>query len=258
MAVHHVDQLDLAWQSYLTCGGFPRAVAEHERLGHVSQAFLEDIAAWLHRGIDPDSGEDSVPLLLHTLLERSTSPLNRNNAARVLGYPSRQTFDLRLNRLTRNFAGLWCHQVDEDGRRVDNAQSKYYLTDPLLGWLPTLSRAGIDDPDFTQLSEGAMAVSVARAVDNAEPGRWIANDSIGYLPTGENNKIDFAPVPIRAASGIASTTPLESKWVSGGWRREALSIENKFGCGVLATKDIIDISGRAWALPAPLVSLLLE
>jgi uncharacterized protein len=255
---HHVDELDLAWQSYLTCGGFPRAVAEYESVGHVSAAFLDDLGAWLHRDVDPDSGEDSVPLLLHALLQRSTSPLNRNNTARALGYPSRQTFDLRLNRLTRSFAGLWCHQVDETGKRVGDAQSKYYLTDPLLGWLPTMTRAGIDSPDFTQLSEGAIAVALARAVDNADPGRWIANDSIGYIRTGEDNEIDFAPVPIRAGGVDAATTPLESKWVSGGWRKEALSIENKFGRGVLATKDIIDIGGRAWALPAPLVSLLLE
>ena len=254
----HVDQLDLAWQSYLTCGGFPRAVAEYERLGHVSRAFREDLAAWLHRDIDPDSGEDSVPLLLHALLERSTSPLNRNNAARALGYSSRQTFDVRLNRLTRSFAGLWCHQIDDEGKRVEDAQSKYYLTDPLLGWLPTLTRAGLDMPDFSQLSEGAMAVAVARAVDNAEPGRWISNDCIGYFRTGGNNEIDFAPVSIRAGGASAFTTPVESKWVSGGWRREALSIETKFEGGVLATKDILDTSQRAWALPAPLVALLLE
>src|SRR5690606_12596324 len=28
-----VDAYDLAWQDYLTCGGFPRAVAEHARTG---------------------------------------------------------------------------------------------------------------------------------------------------------------------------------------------------------------------------------
>ena len=32
------DDYDLDWQSYLTCGGFPRAVAEHHNSGEVSKA----------------------------------------------------------------------------------------------------------------------------------------------------------------------------------------------------------------------------
>jgi hypothetical protein len=103
-----------------------------------------------------------------------------------------------------------------------------------------------------------LAVAIARAVDNTEPGRWIANDSIGYIRTGQNNEIDFAPVPIRSAGAVAATTPIESKWVSGRWRREALTVENKFGRGIVATKDIIDTTHPAWALPTPLVALLLE
>lgn len=253
----NVDALDLAWQSYLSCGGFPRAVAEHDRSGQVSQAFVADLAAWLHRDVDPDGGEDSVSLLLAALLRRSTSPLNRADTARVLGYANRQTFDVRINRLVRAFATLWCHQVGVDGTRVEGAQSKLYLTDPLLGWLPALARAGMPEPDFTQLSEGALAVAVARAVDRAEPGRWVSNDSIGYLRTGSGNEIDFAPVPVRFGGSSVMTTPVESKWVSGGWRQEALTVEGKFGGGVLATKDILDTGHLAWALPAPLVALLL-
>ena len=34
-----LDGYDLAWQDYLTCGGFPRAVAEHTRSGAVSTAY---------------------------------------------------------------------------------------------------------------------------------------------------------------------------------------------------------------------------
>jgi hypothetical protein len=39
----HIDELDLAWQAYLSSGGFPRAVAEYHRLGRVSDAFLGDL-----------------------------------------------------------------------------------------------------------------------------------------------------------------------------------------------------------------------
>ena len=108
------DELDPAWQSYLTSGGFPRAVAEHTRTGTVSTTFLEDLKAWLHR----DGPMDSIPRLLAEPHARSTAPLNRTAIASELSYPNRQTFDLRLNRLVRNFAAVWCHQISDTGTRV--------------------------------------------------------------------------------------------------------------------------------------------
>jgi len=252
-----LTDLDLAWQDYLTCGGFPRAVAEHHRDGSVSDAFLADLSSWLHRDVDAEGPPDSVPLLLAELHRRSAAPLNRRDTASTLGYPNPSAFERRLDRLTAAFATLWCPQVDERGRRVPGAQSKVYLSDPLLAWLPAARRSGIPDPDMTVLSEAAVAVALARSVDRCDPGRWSTQDAIGYLKTTAGGEIDLAPVPFRTASGTAWTTPIESKWVSAGWRREARAIEARFGAGILATKDVLDLGHPAWALPAPLVALLL-
>ena len=115
-----VDDLDLAWQSYLTSGGFPRAVAEHHRTGAVSDAFINDLVAWLHREVDPDVPAESVALLLDGLERRSSSPLSRASAASDLGYANRPLFDRRVERLVTNFAALWCPQIDDKGRRVEN------------------------------------------------------------------------------------------------------------------------------------------
>ena len=196
-----VDELDLAWQAYLTSGGFPRAVAEHHKTGEVSEAFLRDLTAWLHRDVDPEAAEDSVPKLLSALEGRCTSPLNRRALAEDLGYGSRQTADLRLMRLVRTYAAIWCHQVDEDGRRVAGAQSKLYLCDPLLAWLGSRLRAGLPHPDFTRLTEACLGVALARAIDDLEPGRWEDDDSIGYLRTGGGKEIDFAPVAVPSSLG---------------------------------------------------------
>lgn len=252
------DELDLAWQSYLSCGGFPRAVAEYHRDGAVSQAFINDLGAWLHRDVDADAPADSVPLLLWELHRRSTAPLNVTSTAEDLNYGSRTAFSRRLARLTHSYAGLWCHQVDDDGRRVAGAISKFYLTDPLLAWLGLRLRSGMPDPDMTQLSENAVCVALARAIDHADPGRWTADDSIGYAKTGSNNEIDLAPVPVPTPAGPRPSTPVESKWVSKGWRKEARTIEGKYHAGLLATKDLIDTSNPSWAIPAPLVALLLH
>lgn len=253
-----LTDLDLAWQDFLTCGGFPRAVAEHHRDGQVSEAFMSDLASWLHRDVDAEGPPDSVPLLLAELHRRSAAPLNRRDTAATLGYPNPPAFERRLDRLIAAFAALWCPQVDDRGRRIAGSQSKVYLTDPLLAWLPAARRSGVPDPDMTVLSEAAVAVSLARAVDRSDPGRWPTQDAIGYLKTTAGGEIDLAPVPYRTASGTAWTTPIESKWVSAGWRREALAIEGRFGGGILATKDVLDMDHKAWALPAPLVALLLE
>ena len=48
-----VDEYDLAWQAYLTCGGFPRAVTALERTGAHDMDYLQDLAAWLRRDVDP-------------------------------------------------------------------------------------------------------------------------------------------------------------------------------------------------------------
>lgn len=81
-----VDAYDFAWQDYLSCGGFPRAVFEHTRIGAVSDGFLQDLAAWLRRDVDRDAAPESSPLLLNGLAYRASSPLNQRNAAADLGY----------------------------------------------------------------------------------------------------------------------------------------------------------------------------
>ena len=251
------EELDLAWQAYLTSGGFPRAVAEHHRTGQVSDAFLADLVAWLHQDVDADAPPDSVPMLLAGIQDRTCSPLNRAATSAALNYANRSAFETRLSRLTSSFAALWCHQVDDSGRRIPGAQSKLYLADPLLAWIGPRTRAGLATPDFTALTEAALGIALAAAVEERQQGRRAAEDAIGFLRTGSGNEIDFAPMPIPTAAGVSMTTPLESKWVSRSWRSEAKVLEGRLGNGVLATRTIIDTSTPAWALPAPLVALLL-
>ena len=56
-----VDDYDLAWQDYLGCGGFPRAVAEYQRTGAVGKPYQRDLLAWLRADVDPDAPLESVP-----------------------------------------------------------------------------------------------------------------------------------------------------------------------------------------------------
>jgi hypothetical protein len=255
--VAFTDDLDLAWQAYLTSGGFPRAVTEYYRTGSVSESFMRDIASWLHIDVDREAPVDSVPLLMAELQARSTSPLNRSKAAQALGYQTRGTFDLRLNRLVRSYGALWAHQINEAGHRIPGAQSKLYLVDPLLAWIGTQLRAGAPDPDMTSLTEEAIAVALAAAIDRLQPGRWMTGDTIGYVRTASGQEVDFGPVAVPGPNGPERTTPIEAKWVTDGWRAEARSIEGRYQSGIVATKNVTRLDTPTWAIPAPLLALLL-
>ncbi|MDA8196751.1 MAG: AAA family ATPase [Actinomycetota bacterium] len=212
---HFVNELDDAWQSYLTSGGFPRAVAESYTTGFVSDSFLEDLSSWLFRDIDPDAGVGSVPRLLASIESHSGSPLTRSKLVQELNYSDKNTFEVRLNRLSHAYAAIWCHQVDSDGNRFRGSQSKFYLADPLLAW-------------------------------------------IGHRLTPGSPSPDFSRVPIQSPDRIMMSDPIESKWVANAWQGEARVIENYFSGGIVATRSITDTSKPSWALPAPVVALLLE
>ena len=255
-AIFSVDDYDLSWQEYLSCGGFPRAVAEQYRQGVVSSDYARDLATWLRRAVDPDAKTESLPRLLAALTQRASSPLNVRATAEELGY-SRAPFDLRLNRLVSGFGALWCVQRDDHGAPTPGSQAKLYLTDPLLAWLPSLLHSGLPAPDMTVLSEMAIGMALARSIDTLEEGRLVAGDTIGYCRTGNGGEVDFAPVPVPTRAAPQQTVPIESKWVDRGWRSEAKTIEGKYGSGIVATKSILDLDQPSWAVPAPLVALLL-
>jgi uncharacterized protein len=252
-----LDDFDLAWQAFLSSGGFPRSVHSVTTTGRHDISYLEDLHAWLRRDVDPDGPPESIPLLLGTLATRATSPLDRAGTASDLGYASKSTFERRLSRLVNSFAAIWCPQRDTQGRAKVGTQAKLYLIDPILGWIPHILRAGSPSPDFTALTEQAIGVAVARSIDRLEPGRWIGGDTIGYERTGSGNEIDLASINVMSPAGPRPTVPIESKWVDHGWRREALTIEAKHGTGILATKTILDLDHNAWAIPAPLLAMLL-
>jgi predicted AAA+ superfamily ATPase len=250
-------EIDARQIIYLTCGGFPRAVAEHTRIGAVSTAYLNDLRSWLRADVDPDRPQDSVPRLLDCISQRAASPLSITATSTALSYPSRDIFVRRLNRLVSSHAAIWCPRREEE-QAVPGAQAKLYLTDPLLASLPSRLRTGLPRPDMTRLTEMTIGVALARTIDDLEEGRWVTGDTIGYVRTSGEHQVDLGPVTVPSANGPAVTVPLESKWVEQGWKGAARTIDGKYGRGILATKSVLDTTGNTWAVPAPLLALLLQ
>lgn len=251
-----IDDYDLAWQNYLTVGGFPRAVAEHLDSGDVSPSFLSDLQSWLHRDVTAEAGLESIAQLLSKLSTHASSPLSVSSLAQELGY-NKGTFDLRLQRMISSHALIQVPHRDGD-MRIAGSQSKYYISDPLLNWLPSKLRTGLPSPDMTKMTEAAIGVALARAIDNLDDGRWFHGDTIGFTRTSDTKEIDFAPVSVPSPSGPTTTIPIESKWVDRGWKSESRSLVGKFGYGVVATKTVLDFTGHVWAIPAPILALLLN
>jgi predicted AAA+ superfamily ATPase len=252
-----VDEYDLAWQDYLTCGGFPRAVAEHHHRGAVSMSYLRDLASWLRADVDAEAPVDSVALLLAGIAKRMTSPVNTRRVAEELSYPSVNVFRRRLTRMINSHALLRCRHRRDDGTPVPGAQDKLYLADPLLAWLPAGLSPGLPSPAFTALTEMTLAIALAKAVEGHDEGRWVTEDTIGYLRTAAGKEVDFGPVRVSTTSGPGLTTPIESKWVDTNWRSEARTIEARFNGGILATKSILDLDHPTWAVPAPILAAML-
>jgi predicted AAA+ superfamily ATPase len=250
-----IDDYDLAWQEYLTCGGFPRSVAHAQRLPGFDMAFVRDLAAYLRADVDRDAPPESLPRLIDGLVSRSTSPLNLAKAYAELGYRSRDICERRINRIVNAYGAFWSTRRADNGRAVPGSQSKLYLTDPLLAWLPSLVRSGLPAPNFTALTEQVLGLALARAIESAEEGRWLGGDTIGFARTENDNEIDFCPVPLPGSSRW--TTPIESKWSPDGWRADSRVIVGKYGRGIVATKASLDTSGPVWGVPAPLLALLI-
>jgi predicted AAA+ superfamily ATPase len=253
-----IDDYDLAWQAYLRSGGLPRAVHEHVTNGEISQSYFRDLEAWLIADLDQDENPDSVPLLLDAITDRATSPMNLARTARNLGYGSKSPFERRIKRLISTFASLQCPQRNERGAVVGGAQAKYYLTDPILAWLPARRRAGLAEPSLTTLTEMTIAAFLAIALDDMQEGRLAFGDTIGYIRTSSGQEVDFCPVAVPTPSGTRMTTPIESKWSAHSWRQDARVVENKYHAGILATRNVLDLGNPAWAVPAPIVALLLR
>jgi hypothetical protein len=85
----------------------------------------------------------------------------------------------------------------------------------------------------------------------------VAGDAIGYVRTGSGNEVDLGPIHLPSAGGSRLSVPIEAKWVDANWRSEARVIEQKYGAGVVATKSVLDLTHKTWAVPAPLLALLL-
>lgn len=251
----HLNDLVPAWERYLDVGGFPRAVDDWLKDRQISDTFLRDLWDVVYgealRGEDRWTATESQRLL-EQVTARMANPFTMQSAARELDV-HRDTLQLRLHRLTRGFVVWPCFQNDGKDRPRLRAQRKLYFLDPLLARL-ALHRAPqrATPPNYTVLTEQQLGVTLLRTREEEAPGTLPDFDSLLYATTPSRKEIDFTGAWL---GGL----PYEGKYVEGDtWLRDGVTAEKAYGRGVLATRTITERKRDLLAVPACLLSLLLD
>jgi len=248
-----VDRLVLAWERYLTIGGFPRAVAdalEGVDVQATTANGLWNILVGDVLRVGSMSDRD-VKALLQRLVAGMGSPLSIADIARSLNIGARNTVDDRVDRLCASFYA-WRASITHDGvTAVAGGQSKLYFTDPLIARLPSLRDRSVASPDVTCMSEQQLGVCLLRVLARADP-LAILDEAAILVQRNPNtgSEIDFV--------GPLIKTLIESKYVSQKWMRERKALDEHYQRGIIATRDILDLSKDIWAIPTGLLAWAID
>jgi hypothetical protein len=255
--IPYTEDLVGAWASYLQAGGYPQAVADWRRANVVSATTIQ--AVWdVVRGDALTTGMSETDLgsVLDGMATRLASLVNMSDFSRATGIGT-GPLDTRVHSLVSAFLAWHCPRADQSGAPDLGKQSKIYFLDPLVARLPQLVH-GKTSIDITRMSEQQLGVALLEWNEMVRPGSARSAQWVTHHRGSKSNVIDFAG---RCADTLARAVPVEGKYVSGGWRQEALAIANSvLGEGILATRDITDVTigEPVWAVPAPFVALALN
>jgi len=249
-----IAEVVVAWDRYLTVGGYPQAVAAEMRspgdpVGNrtLSDALLDVIQGDAFEG----SGltHTQTQAILRCIASSVSSLFSVQGAATDSGL-HHSTLESRLDSLRRAFIAFPVHR-EQGLAPKERAQSKWYFTDPRLARLASDFGAG-PAPDVTALSEQQLAVALLRSLEDEWPGAAMRHDRLLYYRSSTGAEIDFV-------SALFPATCVESKFVDRGWGRAFQTIVGSGrSAGVVATRSGLNRHAGGWALPAGLVAFLLS
>lgn len=240
--------LTRAWETYLLVGGFPEAVADHLASFRVGPVFRGELL----RVISGDAFRSArlSDLQTNALLQRLTRGLGSlasvNNIARDIDV-SPATARGRLDDLRESFI-LWPAPRESNLQPRLRAQAKLYFTDPIYARL-----AGDRPQDLTALSEQQLGMALLRNFEHHEPGSYVEYSRVLHHRTRTNAEIDFV------GPGFGDVA-IESKYVDGGWRRNAgRTLRASRWRGVVATGSELNLEDpEVAAVPAGMLAWLLD
>jgi uncharacterized protein len=130
------------------------------------------------------------------------------------------------------------------------AQSKLYFMDPFMATLAHRRNQVFNLPDASRLSEQQLGLTLARCLTARDPARFTEGTQVLFERTSADAEIDFV--------GPDLTVPFESKYVDGGWKREARTMRKRYGSGVLATRTAFDVEEDVWGVPTAVLAWIFD
>jgi predicted AAA+ superfamily ATPase len=248
-----LDDLVIAWETYLLYGGFPVAVAAARAGEPVPAWFVDDVFNVVFRDAFSASqlSQTSTAALLERLMQSMAAPANMTRIGADL--------DLKHDVVARHIRYLsdayllWhCPQkAERTWTARERAQDKLYAIDPLVARLAHLRNPARSDIDLTVLAEMQTGLALQR---HAHGTGWAEDLSLFHLRTSSRKEIDFV------AEHLAGTA-VESKYVEGGtWRGAAATIGAAGYEGLMVTRNVLDTreTGGVWAVPAGILCYLID
>ena len=241
------DVLIRAWEAYLGCGGFPASVARHVTSREEPVALRRSLEDVIHGDAfrRAEWSRTQSTDLLRRLAVNLCAPLNVASLADDTGV-AQTTLKRRLDELREAFVVWPCYREDNLRPKL-RAQPKLYFTDPIYARLAP--DAGYD---LSRLSQQQLGMALLRATERAAPGSFVGFDRVLHHRTATRKEIDFVGPDF---GGIA----VESKYVDGGWRRDALTLKASRWRGILATRSETDLGDPdVAAVPTALLAWLID
>lgn len=257
------------WETYLTVGGFPQAVAAYETgdwspPGAFSSAFSRDfdvggkgIDRALRRSLlDVIHGEafgqarwsrTQTDAFVQRLARGIASPTNCHDIATDTR-TSGNTVRRRIDALRESFV-VWPCYLERKLRPALRSQEKTYFTDPVYA---RLSPRAQPPADFGPLSEQQLGMALVRSFAREDPRGYLDFDSVLYHRTKTGKEIDFV------GPGFGDLA-IESKYVDGDrWKRAARTMRASSWRGIMATRSALDLSDPEFmAIPTGLLVWLI-
>ena len=249
-----LNRLVKEWETYLTVGGFPQAVAAHEagdsRIGgafssgfssafdigirghEMSRVFKQSLLDVIHGEAFGQSAwsRTQTDAFVQRLAKGIASPTNSHDIATDTG-TSGNTVRRRIDVLRESFVVWPCHR-EHDLRPALRAQEKTYFTDPIF---TRLSARAEPPADFGAISEQQLGMGLVRSFARKDPGAYLNFDSVLYHRTQTRKEIDFVGP---AFGGLA----IESRYVDGDrWRRAVRTMKASRWRGIMATRSALDL-----------------
>ena len=252
--------LTRALGEYVTVGGFPRSVNELLGGAGVTKATMEMLWSLISGDVEKWHRDRRVALKIMERLSTSLgTSLSWRRIAQAAGVSDPSTAQSYVELLSEEFVLLVLYFLDMSRQSISPRKAKkVYFVDPLMHHLvchllhPDRDLSQLVTRRLPALAEDVVALELFRAMERDMVETFKMPTSLFYWRSSHQREVDFL---VRVDGDII---PIEVKYQADVRRRDAMTITQSFGKGMVLSKSTLDLTGRVKILPLPLFLWLLK